>query len=98
MAEEWKIPTIAKDPSAVLDYGFNWDANNWLANISDTIATSVWAVPDGITQDSETETATTTTIWLSGGTLGQQYTIVNTITTTGGRTNQRSFVVDIVDK
>lgn len=81
--------TATKDPSAILDYQFNWAT--WLG--SDTIATSTWTVPAGITQSSETETTTTATIWLSGGTDGSDYQVVNTITTAGGRTDQRTLTI-----
>jgi len=83
------MSNIEKDPGEVLDYGFDW--SEWLNG--DTIITSTWTVPTGITQNSETETTTTTTIWLSGGSFGQRYTIKNTITTAGGRTGVRSRIV-----
>lgn len=44
-------------------------------------------MPDGITED-EARTAndtTTATIWLSGGTVGQKYRVLNSITTEQGR-------------
>lgn len=72
-----------KDPDEVKDYGVNWAAR---LDEGDTIATSDWIVPDGIIEDSATNTTTTTTIWLSGGTLGTTYSLVNRITTAGGRT------------
>ena len=83
-----------KDPSAILDYQFNWSA--WLG--ADTIATSTWAVPTGITQVTESETTTTTTIWLSGGTVDTNYVCVNTITTAGGRTDQRTLTIRCREK
>jgi hypothetical protein len=52
---------MLKDPQAVLDYGFDW--SKWLG--TDTISTSTWTVPVGITKDSDTHDTTTTTIWLS---------------------------------
>lgn len=83
-----------KDPSAILDYTFDWSA--FLG--TDTIATSVWTVPTGITQTAETETTTTTTVWLSGGTVDANYVVVNTITTAGGRTDQRTITILCRDK
>lgn len=78
-----------KDPISVLDYTVDW--SDWLDG--DTIATSIWTVPTGITQASETETTTAATIWLSGGTDGSDYTVTNRITTVGGRTDERSIVI-----
>ena len=69
--------TYIKDPESVLDYGFDW--SDWL-DTDDTVSTSTWKVPTGITEDSDTNTTTTTMIWLSGGTVGSQYKITNRIT------------------
>ena len=68
-----------KDPNAILDYSIPWAT--WLG--TDTIVTSTWIVPTGITKVTDTKTTTTTTIWLSGGTVGAEYALVNRITTVG---------------
>lgn len=83
-----------KDPVATLDYSVDW--SQWLG--ADTLATSTWTVPTGLTQVTASNTTTKTTVWLSGGTLGTVYTIKNLITTTGGRTDERSFDVEAVQK
>lgn len=83
--------TFIKDPDAVEDYVFNW-----LAELDDdTIATSVWVVPVGITKDSDSNDDSTTTVWLSGGSAGAYYQVTNRITTVGGRTLDRTatFIV-----
>jgi len=84
---------FVKDPSAVLDYGFDWSA--WLA--TDTISTSTWTVDAGITQGTTSNTTTTTTVWLSAGTSGTTYKAANRITTAGGRTNERTLYVIVTD-
>ncbi len=86
--------TFTKDPNAVLDYSVDW--SRWLDG--DTIATSVWTVPSGLTKVSDTSTTTKTTAWLSGGTADQSYTVTNRITTTGGRTEDRSFIVKVEER
>lgn len=84
-----------KDPDAELDFGFDWET--WLDG--DTLATSTWIVPTGITKDSDLFTIIgVTTIWLSGGTLREVYKVVNRITTIGGRTDDRTLVIKIVPK
>jgi hypothetical protein len=85
---------FTKDPQAVLDYQIDWSA--WLA--TDTITSSAWTMPAGITKASDTKTTTTTTIWLSGGTAGQQYQIVNTIVTAGGRTEERTLTIVVENR
>lgn len=86
------IATYKKSSAAVLDYAINW--SDFLAG--DSIATSTWAVsPSGLTIDSETETTTVTTVWVSGGTVGVEYLLTNTITTAGGRTSDRTLQISI---
>lgn len=86
---------FTKDPDATLDYGFDW--SDWLAD-GEVISDSDWTVTEGITEDSATLTTTQTMIWLSGGTEGTRYTITNTITTSAGRIDDRSFFVDIRER
>lgn len=86
------LKKIDKDPSGVLDYSFDW-ATNWLG--ADTISTSTWTVPAGIVKDSDSDSSGVTTVWLSGGTPGTQYTITNTIVTAAGRTEERSVIINV---
>ena len=83
-----------KDPNATLDYKLDWSA--WLT--TDTISTVTWTVPTGITQTAATNTTTSATIWLSGGTVGTRYTVVCRITTTAGRIDERSLLVSVQQK
>lgn len=83
MSLAWTAP---KDPDEVKDYEITWA----LLLGTDTIATSTWVVPAGITKDSSTNTTTTTTIWLSSGTAGETYSLLNRITTAGLRTYDRT--------
>lgn len=84
-----------KDPDEVLDYVVNWAARLE----SDTIVTSTWpTVPAGITKNSDTNTATTTTIWLSGGVLGAAYEFVNRVVTAAGRTMDQTIKLKIKTK
>lgn len=89
------MKTFIKDPNSILDYGFDW--SDWL-DTDDTVSTSAWTVPSGITEHSDSKTTTTTTIWLSGGTIGRQYRIQNRIVTADGRTADRSFYVKIENR
>lgn len=84
-----------KDKDAVLDY--KWDWAKWLA-ASETITTSTVTVPVGITKDSSTNTTTTATVWLSGGTVGQEYTVTDRIVTNQGRTDDRSITILVKER
>jgi hypothetical protein len=82
-----------KDPSELLDYAIDWN-DGWLATSpAETISTSNWTVATGITKEDESNTTTTATVWLSGGTHGQEYLATNTITTSDGRTGERSIKI-----
>lgn len=80
-----------KDPDEVVDYSVDWSPRL----DSDTISTSTWIVPAGITEDSDSSTTTTTTIWLSGGTAGVTYALINRITTAAGRTFEEAISLRI---
>lgn len=85
---------FTKDPDAVLDY--RWDWSDWLDE--DTISSSDWVLPDGIVEDSSTHTGTTTTIFLSGGTVGTTYSVINRITTAAGRIDDRTAKFKVREK
>jgi hypothetical protein len=86
---------FVKDPNDVLDY--RWDWSSWLAS-GETIQTSTVTVPTGITKDSDTNTTTTVTVWLSSGTAGQTYRVVSRITTSQGRTVDRSMFIKVDER
>lgn len=83
-----------KDPSSVLDYQLDWSA--WLAG-NDTISTSTWSA-SGITIDSDANTSTSATVWLSGGVAGNKYRVTNRIVTAGGRTAERTIEVTCAER
>lgn len=85
-----------KDPEAKLDYVVDWSA--WLEPDADTIATSEWDAPDGLTVESEAATNSRATVWLSGGTEGSVYPVVNSIVTAAGRTDERTIYIHVNDK
>lgn len=89
---------VLKDPDATLDYYFNW--TDWLAQIGETIATSSVTVPAGLTKESESDDGQVVTVWLSGGTAGERYEVVNSVTTTGAtpREEDRTMTVLCVER
>lgn len=86
----------SKDPDEILDYDLDW--TDRLAG--DTIATSAWTLADGVglTVGTISNTTRITKVWLSGGTLAASYTLLNRITTAGGRTMDQSVKIKIVVK
>jgi hypothetical protein len=92
-----------KDPSAVLDYVFDW--TEWLAT-GETIAVDsetgkkliTITADTGITVDSSTEDDGKVTVWLSGGTAGTTYRVECLITTSVGRTDERSLWITVQER
>lgn len=87
--------TFVKDPDSKLDYKIDWAA--WLGG-SDTISTSTWTVPDGITKASDTNDDNSTTIWVSGGIAGNDYNLVNHIVTAADREADRTIRIQVRER
>jgi len=84
-----------KDPEAIENFTVDWTQ----ALNGDTIASSTWSVPTGITQAAASNTTTQATIKLSGGVLGASYAVVNRITTTtSGETLDETLNIYIVEQ
>lgn len=73
-----------------------------------TIVSATWTIPTGIDKETQSEAAitiqgidypesTVTTIWLSGGTAKQSYTLPCLITTSDGRTLSDSIIVPVAE-
>lgn len=76
-----------KDPDEVRWLGFTWDVS------PHTLTGSIWVVPDGIVATDASYDGTEgvfdadtgqTQIKVSGGTLGQVYSLINRVTTSNG--------------
>lgn len=88
------MSSFVKDPQATLDYAVDWEP--WLG--VDTIQSVTWTVDAGITQANASNTTTSATIWLSGGTVGTKYKAVCRVTTAAGRIDERTIYVEVRDK
>jgi hypothetical protein len=90
------IPYVErKDPDDELDYVFDW--SDWLET-GETLTTCTWSTPTGITQDDDDIGATTATVWLSGGTVGETYTVGCLVTTSMGRSCERSCRILVAER
>lgn len=82
------------DPQATLDYTFDWSTLGWLAD-GETIATATVTAQTGLTIDSQTTGSEAVTVWIStDGTLGDR-TLACRITTSAGRTDERTINLDV---
>lgn len=90
---------FTKDPDAVLDYVVDWspDTDPWLAS-GETIASHVVDAEAGITVDSSTVSDGKVTVWLSGGTAGQNYDVGVQITTSSNRTDERTMRIRVRER
>jgi hypothetical protein len=85
-----------KDPNATLDYTFDWAP--YLTPIADTIASATFVFDAALTKVSQSNTTMTATAYMSGGTLGEKHTLTCRIVTAGGRTDDRSITLLIVER
>lgn len=83
-----------KDPSAILDYTVDW--SNWL-DTAETITSSTWTADTGLTIVSSSRTSNKSTVFLSGGTGGENYLVSNTIVTSASptRTDRRTIKIAV---
>jgi len=90
--------TFSKDSEAVLDYKFDWDTN--YLEVGETISSATVTAESGITKDSDsiTDSDRTVTVWLSGGTAGEKYTISCKIVTSLSRTDERSIYIKVYER
>lgn len=97
-----------KSGVGVLDFKFDFAPltngqdgadSDWLAS-GETISSHTITADTGITVDSDsiTDTNTSVTVWLSGGTIGQKYRINCNIVTSDGRTDERSMIIKVVKR
>lgn len=88
------MQVFLKDPGAVLDYTVDW-GQGYLQS-GETVSTSIWSIfPSDMTQSAASNTASACTIKVQGGTSGQIYQLTNRITTSQGRTDERSISVRV---
>lgn len=87
---------IYKAPEATLAYtlDLNDAVDPWLA-AGETITTATFTCEDGITIDQQTNNTTTATVKLSGGSVGIDYRITLTWTTSAGSTDSRYFTARV---
>lgn len=90
------IATQDKDADARLDYLFDWSAQ--MDADTDGIASATVSAPSGIGLGSPTVTASTVQVYVSGGSEGTTYAIVNHIWTTGGRQDDKVLNLTIVQQ
>lgn len=98
------METYFKDPDAELDWLFDWKAktngtgdSDWLAS-TETISSHTISVESGLTKDSDSESNGAVIVWLSGGTVGEEYSVACRIVTSENRTDERTIKIRIKER
>lgn len=91
------IKEFTQDPNEELDYKIDWTRT--LTPDGDTVASSSWDVPTGLTEPhAQSHDSTSTIVWVAGGTINENYTLTNHIVTSGGRKYDQSIIIRIRSK
>ena len=91
-------PTFHKDTDATLDY--IWDWSDWLGDDNDTIGSHIFtsSAPAELEIETSEATATTATVWLSGGLPYVTYLVTCSIHTMGGRDEDRTARIFCINR
>lgn len=102
------IPTFEKDPNAKIDYDVDFypaSGSRYLGD-TETITAAIWAIDDpgdgqlaiSVSPAPSIAAGRVAKVWLEAGTVGIRYRVRVRITTSEGRTDDRSFYVVVVQK
>jgi hypothetical protein len=95
------VASYTKDPGATLDYSLDW--GSWLQN-GELITAAAWSVSLALGGSLEAGDLSMThnsvsggvaTAWFTAGVTGTQYLCACTITTSLGRMDVRSILIDV---
>ena len=93
------MAVFKKDPEALLDYKVRWDS--WLGT-DQIVSSNASASPGTPTVDTALKIASSVVsaskshvIWVSAGTLNNEYSVISKIHTSGGRRNLRTFTIRV---
>ena len=86
-----------KDPDSRTLFGFDW--GDW-RSAGDTITSTEWILDEGIINDGDSldPTQLITSIWLTGGTVGQTYMVCNRTTWASGGIEDRTMEITCAEK
>ena len=89
------FPILEKDPDSDIWFPFNWVDR---MSSGDSVNTSVWTIPSGLTKTDESIASPLTNVKLKGGgDIGTEYEINNLIVTTLGETLDWTIIIVIVE-
>lgn len=86
------LPYVTMVPGETLDWSRDWTGE---LEDGETIATSVWDVPVGLTAGAATHSGPYTTQWVTSIEPGE-FAVVNCTTTSAGRVWRRTLVIGVI--
>jgi len=96
------LPVAIQAPVSRLDYGFDWASDLWLAP-GEVITNAEWSQSHAegatpLTLESPAIAGGVTLVWVTGGTIQRDYRVTVTITTSAGRVEPRSFILQVRER
>ena len=88
-----------KDPSSTVAFGFDW--SDWLAEGETIFSHSLATSASGLILTNDYHTSASVIFLASGGTAGQRYPVVCTITTSAspfGQIDERTMKIDVKNR
>lgn len=85
LAGDCGSPNLEKTPDETIRVTFHWAARL----DGETLLTTAYELPDGLTNESEEDQDSAQSVLVSGGTAGQLYRVQCTVTTSGSRELQQ---------
>lgn len=93
-SRQWPVwPRTAAE--TVTDGSVVWTAVHPDGASLTTVSSAVWTVPSGLTLDSQSESDTHTHVTLSGGTDGEDYDVVCTMTPSSGNAVDQTVTIPV---
>lgn len=85
-----------RDPDSNLDFGVDW--SRWLGNGETITAQTVVSDDASLIVSNVTQAAGVVEFWLTGGTVGSAARCTCHITTSGGRSDDRTLTIKTVER
>lgn len=82
--------SVHQNMAAYLDYAFDW--GDWLAD-GDAIASSTWSSVGDLVLSLAAVNGAVTSVWIEGGQPNTRYVVSNTVVSTSGRRDRRTFAL-----
>lgn len=87
---------VSHDPNDVIDYWLDISKQNSVDG--DTVVSAVWDVPSPLVKNNQAETSKRSTVFITGGVVGNTYKATCQVTTALGRKITGSILLYVEEK